>query len=167
MGLPIKLFTTKVSGRFFSSVMTQKRINSLTIVSPWITDIQFEYGNIDLLLKKIEKEKINTYIITRSPEHKNHVAIINKLKNQFYIELSFNDTLHAKYYICESIPINFALIGSANMTYNSQNLLEIGVMVDGVRGGEGIVRQLEDVTNSIRVEKNTKRIKKIGGTYHE
>jgi len=105
---------------------------NLIIVSPIICTLQQTRYSIIKLIEKITRDKIITYVITREPEELFHKEAINILYQSDFVEIRYNNSLHAKLYISayQNEYISFALLGSANLTRHSiEKNIEIGIMI--------------------------------------
>ena len=134
----------------------------LVIISPWITSPPGE-SSFSALLDLIRAKRITTYVVTRSPASTAHLDCVERLSSCPSVEVIFNDNVHAKVLVCIApSPHAFALIGSANMTVNSESLYEIGVLIVGEGTGSQIVHQLGDFgTSHLRTRPESKVYKKI------
>ena len=108
---------------------------------------------------------IPTYVITRTPEDEYHEQAVNTLIGYDPIELRFNESLHAKLYIClcQDGSRSFALLGSANLTRKSiEENIEIAMMIYGRGRGREILRELSRWgVERLRTLNDTKLIKKM------
>ena len=105
---------------------------NLIIVSPIICSLQGTRCSIVNLIGKITEGRIKTYIVTREPEEIFHKEAIDILSQSDFVEIRYNNSLHAKLYICayQNEYNNFALLGSANLTKHSiEKNIEIGIMI--------------------------------------
>jgi len=105
---------------------------------------------LGLVLQSITRRMVRTYVVTRPPELPREWKVLNELLKIPSVEVVFCNNLHAKYYVCESIPAGFALVASANLTAGSNSNYEIGVMFDGRGGRDGTLHTLIDVTHTLR-----------------
>lgn len=115
------------------------------------------------LIRKIESDKIFTYIITREPRENFHKEAIDILMKSDYTEIRYNNSLHAKLYICVLENPIFAVLGSGNLTRNSiEKNIEIGVMIFSQKKDKQILHELYNWgIIRLRTVKESKLIKKI------
>lgn len=131
-------------------VLFRGPVRSLHIVSPWITNWRSGDVTLALVLQRIRERRIPTFVVTRPPELRREWDVLERLVRVPNIEVVFCRNLHAKYYVCESIPAGFALVSSANLTAGSNDNWEIGVIFDGRGGRDATIHSLMDVTHSLR-----------------
>jgi len=111
----------------------------LVIISPFIGPLNHVRFKLERLVKKIDDSKIITYVITNEPppNSPNHSEAINILSGSRFIEIRYNESLHAKVYVCQGNGAGFAMLGSGNLTDTSINQkIEVGVLINE-RGGTG------------------------------
>jgi hypothetical protein len=134
--------------RFFERLFAAHNIQSLVIISPWIVLLRrgsFNY-NIEALAQFINSNHIPTYIITRNPEKETvNKRAIDILTSCPSVNIFYNNSLHAKIYVCRCEPFGFALLSSANLTDSSLSTIEIGLMIEGKGYGQMIVEELENI----------------------
>jgi phosphatidylserine/phosphatidylglycerophosphate/cardiolipin synthase-like enzyme len=121
--------------RFF---LRDVAIRSLCIVSPFIDTLEGSRFTLRDLSEKIERECIPTYVVTRSPSEPYHEEAIAILACNDWIEIRFNESVHAKVYVTSVIPESesFALFGSGNLTSRSiADNIEVGMLI--VARGQG------------------------------
>jgi len=129
---------------FFERFLLATQINSLIIISPWITTLENERVSLDDILSKIKKEKVKSTIIMRDPKKEPlNAKAFHLFSNNENINLFVNNELHAKVYICRCSPFGFALVGSANLSGKATRAYEVGVLIEGKGHGREIVEQLE------------------------
>lgn len=122
---------------------SKKEAHKIIIASPWISYSDTKGGPLLNIVSTIGAYKIPTYVFTRQPENTTHALAMDILMSCPYVEIVYNNSLHAKLYICMApYPYGFAIIGSANLTSGSENLYEIGLLILAQGGGEEIVKQL-------------------------
>ena len=113
--------------RFFLSDM---ELLNLIIVTPIMGSLSGRRFSVDRLKEKIDTERIPTYIITREPQDDFHIEAINILMDSDFVEVRYNNSLHAKLYICMGRDSGFALLGSGNLTQTSiEKNIEIGMLI--------------------------------------
>ncbi|MEW6215140.1 MAG: phospholipase D-like domain-containing protein [Nitrospirota bacterium] len=99
------------------------------------------------------------------PDDEYHQKAVDIIKSYDHIELRFNESLHAKLYVClcQDESRSFALLGSGNLTRNSiENNIEIAMMIYGRSRGREILRELSRWgLERLRTLNDTKLVKKI------
>lgn len=158
---PVKLYCKEVIDKFFSRfIISKNRMRNLIIVSPWITYSDFKVGTFNDVIRKIKKDDIPTYVITRSPSYESHQKAIDEFLNIKKVEINLYNDLHAKIFIADCDDEPFALVGSANFTQNSFKNFELGVLINGRNEGVNLINQLTDFAlielrtiNSIKILK--------------
>lgn len=134
--------------RFFERLFIAHNIQSLVIISPWIVLLRQGsfYYDIEALAQFINSNQIPTYIITRNPEKETvNKRAIDILTTCPSVNIFYNNSLHAKIYVCRCEPFGFALLSSANLTDSSLSTVEIGLMIEGKGYGQMIVEELENI----------------------
>ena len=122
---------------------SRKEAHKIIIASPWIGYGDIRRGPLTSIVSTIDTCRIPTYVFTRQPQNNTHIQAVNALMRCPYIEIVYNNNLHAKLYICMApYPYGFAIIGSANLTSGSEALYEIGLLILAQGGGEEIVKEL-------------------------
>jgi len=143
-------------------------IQSLILISPFVGTLEGSRVTLDDVCKKAVKKGIFTYVITRSPEEEYHQQAISTLMSYDLVELRFNESVHAKLYVCtcQNESQSFALLGSANLTWSSiENNIEIAMMIYARGHGREILRELSRWgLERLRTLNDTKLVKKI--KYH-
>lgn len=133
---------------FFERLFAAKDVHGLVIISPWISFLQREELGYSLedIASFINLNQIPTYIITRAPE----VEFVNRKAIDIFcscpsVNLYYNNSLHAKVYVCRCEPFGFALLSSANLSMASSKIVEIGLMIEGKGYGQMVIEELEYV----------------------
>jgi hypothetical protein len=141
----------------------RKNVRRVVVISPWISTTFAPSCPFITLVGLIRERRIPSYFITRRPENAQQSRAVDILRSCPTVELIHNDNVHAKLYVCTGpSPHGFALIGSANLTTNSLNLYEIGLLVVGVGPGSYIVEELGSFgTQHLRTRPESEVIKKI------
>lgn len=136
---------------------------TLTIVTPIMGSFSGTQYSLLRLLRKIEEEKFFTYIITRKPESEFHLDAINTFINSDLVEIRYNNSLHAKVYLCLGKDTGFALLGSGNLTPTSlKRNIEIGMLIFSHDRGKMILNELDSWVNiRLRTLPESKIAKKI------
>jgi hypothetical protein len=135
---------------------------TLVIVSPFISNLAGELIDLRGIVQKINKDKTLTYIITQPSKEfyqQESIAILNQSP---YVEIRYNQDIHAKLYICwcrKSENESFALFGSGNLTSGGirQNL-ELGMLIFSQDHGQTLVRNLYE-WSTVGLRSQSKRIK--------
>lgn len=140
-------------------------IQSLILISPFVGTLEGTRVTLDAVCKKAVEKGILTYVITCPPDDEYHQKAVDTIKNYDLIELRFNESLHAKLYVClcQDESRSFALLGSGNLTRNSiENNIEIAMMIYAQGGGRDILRELSQWgLQRLRTLNDTKLVKKI------
>jgi len=140
-------------------------IQSLILISPFVGTLEGSRVTLDNVCRKAVEKGIFIYVITRAPEEEYHQQAIDTLMSYDLLELRFNESLHAKLYICisQDESQSFALLGSANLTRNSiEKNVEIAMMIYGRGHGREILRELSRWgLERLRTLNDTKLVKKI------
>jgi hypothetical protein len=135
---------------------------SLILVSPWLDLMANEPYRLERLAEKIQQRRIRTYVVTREPEEKRHQDAVDLLCLCPTVEMNYNHSLHAKFFVCECIPHSFALLATSNLTTGGLLGYEVGLMIEGRAGGEPIVDRMRDLgLIPLRAFRATRRIKEI------
>jgi HKD family nuclease len=118
---------------------------------------------LERLRKKIEKDKIFTYIITREPKENYHKEAVNIFMDSEFVEVRYNNSLHVKLYICALDEPIFGILGSGNLTRTSIGKnIEIGIMIFHQGKGRQILHELYHWGSvRLRTLKESKIVKKI------
>ena len=143
----VRIFTEKTVNQFLIKYMTCKSYpQNLIIISPFISDLGGETYSLKEIVNKITQDKTPTYVVTRKPIERYQQEGISVLKDSPFTEIRYNDSIHAKLYICwcrKNEDDSFALFGSGNLTSGGvrQNL-ELGMMIYSHDHGRKIIRDL-------------------------
>jgi len=159
----VRIFTEKSVDQFLQKYLLSNTFPQiLVIVSPFISDLAGELVDLQHVVAKINKDKTLTYVITRPAKETYQQDSIAILSQSPYVEIRYNEDIHAKLYICwcrKKEEDSFALFGSGNLTKGGirQNL-ELGMMIYSHDHGRTLVRDLyEWSTSGLRTK--SKRIK--------
>jgi len=140
-------------------------MQSLILISPFVGTLEGSRVTLDAVCKKAVEKGIFTYVIPRAPEDEYHQQAIDTLLSYDLVELRFNESLHAKLYvcICQDEAQSFALLGSANLTRSSmEKNIEIAMMIYARGHGREILRELSRWgLERLRTLNDTKLVKKI------
>lgn len=161
-----EIVTFKPVQRFFLRFyLSDFPIQNLILISPFVGTLEGSRVTLDNICKRAVERGIFTYVITRAPEEDYHQQAIDTLMSYDTVELRFNESLHAKLYICicQDESQSFALLGSANLTRNSiEKNIEIAMMIYGRGHGREILRELSRWgLERLRTLNDTKLVKKI------
>ncbi len=121
-------------------------IRCLAIIAPYISSLSESRYSLSELRKKIERQQIPTYVVTRKPSLPYQEESVKILLGSPWVELRYNESIHAKVYVAASIQEgeSFALFGSGNLTAKSiESNIEIGMMLYSQGAGRDILRDLE------------------------
>ena len=134
----------------------------LLIVSPVLGTLAGTRMTVERLRHVVRLNKIRTYLVTRSPENSltrgapGHRPVLEMLSGMDGLEIRYNDSLHAKVYICmcNDKQNSFAVIGSANMTKTSiERNIEVGIMIRYAYQGKNLIDELGYwVKNNLRFQ---------------
>jgi hypothetical protein len=123
-------------------------MRSLSIVSPFISSLANYRFSLADLRRKVERERICTYITTRQPDEEYQVDAMTALLGSPWIEVRYNPFVHAKVYVAMATreADSFGLFGSGNLTAASfQTNIEVAMMVYG--GQKKVID--DDIVNEI------------------
>ena len=148
-------------------------VRHLILISPFIGTLEGTRVTLDTLCRMANEKGIPTYIITRTPKEEYQERAVDIIKQYECIELRFNESLHAKLYVClcQDESKSFALLGSANLSRHSiEKNIEIAMMIYGRGPGREVLRELSRWgLERLRTLNDTKLVKKIKfrrGDYH-
>ena len=144
--------------------LSDNPVKNLVLVSPFLGTLKGTRVTLEALCEKVKDKNIPTYVITRTPDDEDHQEAVDILTSYDPIELRYNDSLHAKLYVCSFYDevLSFALLGSGNLTRHSiTKNIEIAMMIYGRERGRDIVKELSrwglerlrTLTSSIAVKK--------------
>lgn len=159
----VKFSENPVMDFFKRFYLTDIQPTSLIIVSPFIGSLSRTRYSFERLNKRIDEEKIPTYIITREPYDEYHKESMDILSESNFVEIRYNNSLHAKLYICMGRDTGFAILGSGNLSRTSmEQSIEIGLLVLPHDRGKLVLNELYK-WGSIRLRtlKESKLAKKI------
>lgn len=136
---------------------------NLIIVTPIMGSLTSSRYSLEGLREKIEAEKIPTYVVTRKPEKRFHIEALDILMKSDFVEIRYNNSLHAKLYICMGKDTGFALLGSGNLTQTSiEKNIEIGMLIFHQERGKQILYELYHWGSvRLRTLEESKIVKKI------
>jgi phosphatidylserine/phosphatidylglycerophosphate/cardiolipin synthase-like enzyme len=140
-------------------------LRSLTFAAPFINTLKDCRYSLADLSAKIKSQRIPTYFVTRKPVESWQLEAIELLCKNEWIEIRFNESLHAKVFVASATPESesFALFGSGNLTGAAINYnLEVGMMLYSHGLGRKLIDQLYYwATNHLRVLPDSKLHKSI------
>lgn len=128
--------------RFF---LRDADLRSLCIVSPFISSLAGCRFTLADLRRKIERERICTYVTTRQPVEEYQVEAMTVLLGSPWIEVRYNPSIHAKVYVAMARreSDSFGLFGSGNLTAGSVHAnIEVAMMLYGGGIGRTLLHEL-------------------------
>lgn len=158
-----KITNNPVKDFFQRFYCLKEKLNDLVIISPIVASLNDTEFSLKRLVGKIDNEKIRTYIITRTPEKNFHYEAIEILSKSRFVEIRYNDTLHAKLYLINCESRGFAYLGSGNLTRTAmESNVEIGILINPFGKGKIIYQELYNWgLRVLRTSPDSKIIKKI------
>lgn len=140
----VRVVTEGGHSQFFQRFVLAAEVVSLVIVAPWIHTLRDEDLTLGDILRTIGKGRVPTTVVMRSTEKEpmNRQAA-DLLEQCPFVTLHYNDSLHAKIYVCKCQPYGFALLSSANLSGQATRALEVGLMIEGKGAGCEIVDELD------------------------
>jgi phosphatidylserine/phosphatidylglycerophosphate/cardiolipin synthase-like enzyme len=142
----VEIVPSKAVHRFLLKFyLAQSPIEALILVSPIMGTLEGTGVTLEAVCRKARERNVPIYAITCTPEWEYHLKAVATLKSFEQVELRYNDSLHAKLYVCLSRDPSesFALLGSANLTPTSiKRNIEIAVMIYSRGNGRDIVSEL-------------------------
>lgn len=157
----IRLVTERTVECFLQRLfLRDASVRSLCVVSPFINNLEGCRFTLTDLSKKIARECIPTYVVTRPPvEPYQHEAMAILAQNE-WVEIRYNNTVHAKVYVTAALPESesFALFGSGNLTGRSvETNIEVGMIIVAQGQGRPLVDELYYwANNRLRVLEESK-----------
>jgi phosphatidylserine/phosphatidylglycerophosphate/cardiolipin synthase-like enzyme len=157
----VRLLTEKTVECFLQRLFLRDvPVRNLCIVSPFISTLEGSRFTLRDLAEKIERECIPTYVVTRPPSEPYQEDAIAILACNEWVEIRFNESVHAKVYVSSSIPESesFALFGSGNLTSRSiADNIEVGMLIVAKGQGRSLVDELYYwANNRLRVLEESK-----------
>jgi phosphatidylserine/phosphatidylglycerophosphate/cardiolipin synthase-like enzyme len=142
----VQLTTERTVERFLLRLFLRETpLRGLCIVTPFMAPLSTSRFSLSDLRRKVEREKVPTYVITREPsEAYQHEAMAAVLGSP-WIEVRYNAAIHAKLYVAsmERETESFALFGSGNLTTRSiESNVELGMLVYSEGPGRELLREL-------------------------
>lgn len=139
----LRVETVRVISVFLDTLARSHKWGRVFLISPWISSIDIP-GVISFkqLLKRFRDERVTLYVVTRPPTEAWHTDALDQLKSTGVANITLLPTLHTKLYYADTAQGAFAMIGSANLTQQSLENREIGVLIRNTGAGARIVREL-------------------------
>ncbi len=149
---------------FLNRVFGAKGVRHVTLVSPFLSHLPFATGTTAKLLDRLAIQRTRLILVTREPDQTQleHKQFLNDVAQMHSSQIYFLDSLHAKFYICETVDRSFAVIGSPNLYRWTRASHEIGVAIEGRGSAEALVDDLIDVALTVRTSKDTRLFKRQG-----
>lgn len=135
-----ELWTSDIPTKILNQIILTKEIVKLIIVSPWITP-QRDEPLLEILCRRIRKEKINVIVITRTPQKLWHEKAVSMLQDAG-ARIYYNDYLHAKIVLVKTSNLDYGFFGTANLTYNANFTDDAVIFIKGKGEGKYIVERL-------------------------
>lgn len=140
-------------------------MRSLCIVSPFISSLEGCRFTLADLRRKVERERICTYITTRQPAEEYQLEAMTVLLGSPWIEVRYNPSVHAKVYVAMATreADSFGLFGSGNLTAASfQANIEVAMMLYGEGMGRPLLHELHYWANGqLRTLQGSKLVQRI------
>lgn len=157
----IRLITERTVEHFLQRLFLRAMpVRSLCLVSPFINTLEGTRYTLAVLSEKIAREQIPTYVVTRSPVEAYQKDAMAILKENAWIEIRYNESIHAKVYVASALQESesFALFGSGNLTGRSiASNIEVGMIIVAQGQGRAVVEELTYwANNRLRVLEESK-----------
>ena len=164
----IRLMTERSVEQFLLRLFLRDAdVRSLAIVSPFISPLQECRFTLKDLRRKVEQEKIRTYVTTRQPTEDYQAKAMAVILGSPWIEVRYNASLHAKVYLAMARreADSFALFGSGNLTAASLHTnIEVAMMLYGAGIGRALLHELHYWANGeLRTLRESKLIQRLTG----
>ena len=162
----VELLTERCVERFMRKLfLSDVRIQTLIMISPFIGTLEGTRFGMSWLAKKIEEEDIITFVITQQPQEYYHRQGVEEMLRCKHAEVRFNSLLHAKLYVAMSQDLHkaFAMFGSANLTKSGmERNIELGMMIYGRGRGREIINELYHWgAIRLRTHRESKLVKRV------
>lgn len=142
----IRLLTDRPVEQFLLRLFLRDAdLRSLCIVSPFISSLERCRFTLSDLRRKVERERICTYVTTREPVEEYQEEAMTVLLGSPWIEVRYNPSIHAKVYVAMASreADSFGLFGSGNLTAASfQTNIEVAMMLYGEGVGRTLLHEL-------------------------
>lgn len=146
-------------------ILSPRQIDELILISPIIGMLHGVSVSMTRIVERIDRERIRTYVITNEPrpDHLSHKAAVAVLSKSDFTEIRFNESLHAKVYVCRFLDGGFALLGSGNLTETSiRQRIEIGLLIFSRGRGVPLFHELSEWgTVRLRSLRESRLVKRI------
>lgn len=157
----VQLLTRDPFGAFVAAAV-RERLQRITIVSPWISDLNGRERSLGDVIGHAEVHDAAVVLITRPAQSEAHALAVARVETMARGTVYLNPRLHAKLYVCEAARTGgLAVVGSANCTDSSASLDEIGVLLRPANGsrviqqlGNGAVRLMSGGGPPYRLERD-------------
>jgi len=140
-------------------------MRTLSIVSPYISTLARCRFTLSDLRRKVERERICTYIVTREPTENYQLEAMQVLIGSPWIEIRYNASVHAKVYVAMASreADSFGLFGSGNFTTQSfESNIEVAMMLYSEGIGRYLLHELHYwATSNIRTLRQSVLIQRI------
>lgn len=142
----IELVTDKTVEKFLTRLFLRNTpLRSINIVAPYISVMSGARFTLLDLRKKVEREQVPLYVVTRAPSEPYQKEAMSLLKNSPWTEIRYNASIHAKVYVANAQreSDSFALFGSGNLTARSiESNIEVAMLIYSEGLGKEILREL-------------------------
>lgn len=162
----IRLVTDRPVEKFLLRLFLRDAdMRSLSIVSPYISAMARSRFTLADLRRKVERERICTYVVTREPTEDYQFEAMAVLLGSPWIEIRYNASVHAKVYVAMASreADSFGLFGSGNLTAQSfESNIEVAMMLysDGI--GRVLLHELHYwATSNVRTLRQSVLVQRI------
>lgn len=142
----IRLLTDRPVEQFLVRLfLRDANMRSLCIVSPFISSLAACRFTLMDLRRKVERDRICTYVTTREPTENYQAEAMTVLLGSPWIEVRYNPLIHAKVYLATATreADSFGLFGSANLTSASlRTNIEVAMMILAEGNGRSLLNEL-------------------------
>ena len=142
----IELALDKSVEKFLSRLFLRNApLRTINIVAPYISAMSGTRFSLLDLRKKVEREGVPMYVITRAPSEPYQQEAMKILQNSPWIEIRYNASVHAKVYVANAQheSESFALFGSSNLTAKAiESNIEVAMLIYNEGPGREILREL-------------------------
>lgn len=147
----LQVASRRVLSLFIEPLARSHGWKKLYLISPWISEFE-SHASITFLqmLKRIKDDGTTLYVVTRPPEETWHSEALQRIADTGRANIVYLPHLHTKLYAARTATGAFAMLGSANFTQAAlESNLELGVRVDGYKGGLQVLSNLEQEAANI------------------
>lgn len=155
----LEIIKSRVLENFFRRIWHRGRMSRLVVISPWVSDFNFQTSSGTISLKslamRVSAEGAYFTLVTRRPAPKDtwHSAALDVLTAEVHgrarLQLKFNQELHAKIFLARLDELQACLIGSANLTHRSLSNAELGLLIRNGASTSKVYRDLEIVATDL------------------